>query len=134
MSYLNARRAIVSALCITCVVILTHMPQRHLPITFNSPWLQALQHIVAYGALTMLVLSTIPAYKGIKLLLVVLVAMACLAAADEITQPLFGRQAELIDFGSNLAGITIVLAVQSIRNQFSRQIFNKRLLLGTQSD
>lgn len=134
MSYLNARRAIVSALCITCVVILTHMPQRHLPITLDSPWLQALQHVVAYSAMTAFVLSTISTYRGVKSLVVVLIVMACLAAADEITQPSFGRQAQLIDFGSNLAGITIVLAVQMIRNRFSHQTFNKRLLLGTQSD
>lgn len=70
----------------------------------------ALLHFGAYAVLGCLASATLVAFRGRAgwaAILALLLALAGLAALDEVTQPLFGRMAEIKDWVSDLAGIAV---------------------------
>lgn len=114
MPNINKKMLIPTVLCITTVFILTHVPPNRLPWSTNNALTQAIQHILAYGLITILVVSLMPKPRTFKLLLAALLIVACIAVVDELTQSYFNRQATLIDFGSDLVGIAAALCISRI--------------------
>ena len=111
MPNINKKMLIPTALCVAAVFILTHLPPNRLPWSTNNALAQAVQHILAYGLITTLVVCLMPKPRSFKSILTALLIVVCIAAADEITQSWFNRQATFIDFASDLIGITAALSI-----------------------
>jgi VanZ family protein len=56
------------------------------------------------------------------MLLTLFAMLAAFAAADEVTQPLFGRAAEATDWVADVAGIAVALAVWAGCRQVTRRL------------
>ncbi len=81
-----------------------------------SPPPDKLLHFIAYGLLGFLVAATVAttgrwSRRGIVLLAV---GLALAGIVDEATQPLFGRGAEVLDWGYDVIGICTGIAVVAI--------------------
>ena len=68
-----------------------------------------LMHFVAYGLLGSLVASTLVAYgrRDVGTLMRLVVVLAIAAIFDELTQPLFGRNAEVGDWVFDCVGLAV---------------------------
>jgi len=68
-----------------------------------------LMHFLAYGLLGSLVAATLVAYgrRNVGTLVRVVVALAIAAIFDELTQPLFGRNAEVVDWVYDCIGLAV---------------------------
>ena len=107
------------------LAVSTHTPPGRLrPVVAAIKFRQAdkLAHAGAYGGLTLLALATWRQHRprnlspGRKL---VTVLSICLAIAgwglfDELTQPYFGRHCDVLDWLSNVAGISLAVAVSAL--------------------
>jgi len=92
----------------------THHPKPELLVGKNLPHDKTL-HFLAYGALAALV-SVALAARGawnIGRARFVFFSLALFAAVDEITQPMFGRAAELLDWVYDGIGLAAGLAIVS---------------------
>ena len=74
------------------------------------------EHIVAYGLLTGAIhLSLWPRrWSLLKTAIVVLVIIMVYGALDEITQPIFGRSCDILDWLADVSGCAIALTVMSL--------------------
>lgn len=73
-------------------------------------------HFTAYGLLGLLVAALIAVAGRLSLRAVVaaVVGLVAFAAADEVTQPLFGRSTELLDWVCDSAGIAAGFAAVTV--------------------
>ncbi len=110
-SYINVKMVIGTVLCVAIVLSLTHIPQDSLPWRANSASVQACQHVLAYGLITFFTVVAIQRPRSLRLLALVLLILACIGAVDELTQSYVGRQATLVDFGSDMVGIIATLCI-----------------------
>lgn len=99
----------------------THHPKPENLVGANPPS-DKLLHFLAYGALAGIVSAAVAARGGwsIRTAASALVLLAVFAAADEATQPIFGRAADVFDWAYDevglLAGLaTITAAVAAVR-------------------
>jgi VanZ family protein len=83
-----------------------------------------LLHFSAYAVLGMLAAMTTHAWGriGLRMLPTLFAMLAAFAAADEVTQPLFGRAAEATDWVADVAGIAVALAVWAGCRQVTRRL------------
>ena len=103
------------------LVFATHYPRPEELLGPNPPSDKTL-HFVAYGLLGLFVAATLAAagrwsWARAGLLLVVLAVFAVL---DEVTQPLFGRHAEPVDWIYDLIGIAAGIALAGIGRHLTR--------------
>jgi len=98
--------AIVST---TSVVILTHIPQETLGVDLGTFGLDKIIHLGAYSVISLFSFLAIHPGKRYLGWLIVLSMLFLLAAADEITQPYFGRTCSFYDFLADGIGIVSVL-------------------------
>ena len=68
-------------------------------------------HLVAYGILGLLAGSAFALGRPVDGVIRLFVGLACWAFLDEFTQPLFCRNADLLDWCHDLAGLFVGLAV-----------------------
>lgn len=68
-------------------------------------------HLVAYGILGLLAGAAFALGRPVDGVIRLFVGLACWAFLDEFTQPLFGRNADLLDWCHDLAGLAVGLAV-----------------------
>ena len=103
-----ARRGIAAATVAygAFLVFATHYPKPESLVGGRLPP-DKLMHFVAYGLLGSLVAATLVAYgrRGVGTLVRLVVVLAIAAIFDELTQPLFGRNAELIDWAYDCLGL-----------------------------
>lgn len=97
------------------LVFATHYPRPEEFLGPNPPSDKTL-HVAAYGLLGLFMAATLAAAgrwsrASAGLLLVVLAAFAAL---DEATQPLFGRNAEPLDWVSDVIGVAAGIAVVAL--------------------
>ncbi len=88
-----------------CVLFLTHIPQAALPRALQHTLFDKFEHFAAYGVVALLFVFSLRKPLRSGLLLGVLLALALTGALDEITQPFVNRQASLVDYTADLAGI-----------------------------
>ena len=99
------------------LVIATHLPNGTTVVRF--PGFDKLLHFGAYGCQATLAMGVlcVVGRASSKSIVLLVVALACFGGIDEITQPVFGRQAEFLDWVADCVGI--VLAVWCVWS-FSR--------------
>ena len=87
------------------LVVATHLPR--IPTIARWPGVDKWLHFSAYGCQTVLAMGVLYFTKGLVLKNVALLAVVLTAfgAADELTQPMFYRQAELFDWLADCAGV-----------------------------
>lgn len=104
--------AAVSAAYTLVLVFATHYPRPEELLGPNPPSDKTL-HFIAYGLLGLLVAATL-AVSGrwsMRAALATLAWLAVFAAIDELTQPLFKRQAEPLDWVYDVLGLVAGIAV-----------------------
>jgi len=94
------------------LVFATHYPRPEELLGPNPPSDKTL-HFLAYGALGMAVATTLAASGrwSPRAAMIALGALAVFAVIDEVTQPLFSRQAEPLDWVYDVIGLTVGIAV-----------------------
>ena len=124
-SVFRPRGAALAASCLFGVLILTHIPQQYMPKPREGSYLDKIEHILAYGAVTLLFLLSLRWPSRPVVLLVILLGLAAVGAVDELTQPWVNRIASVEDFAADLAGIVVVTVVFLLVKRRRRQIENE---------
>lgn len=93
------------------LVFATHYPKPESLVGGKLPP-DKLMHFVAYGLLGGLAAATLLAYgrSDARSLARMIVVLAVAAIFDELTQPLFGRNAEVLDWVYDCIGLTVAAA------------------------
>lgn len=110
--------AATTAVYSVVLVAATHYPKPEEFLGPNAPS-DKLLHFMAYGTLGLLAATTLLAYGRLspRTAFRLLVALALAAILDEVTQPLFSRAAEPLDWVFDVIGLAIgilpVVAVSS---------------------
>jgi len=108
-NYFYIKRLIVTA-TFTCVaILLTHIPQELTPSQLQESGLDKAVHIIAYGAITFLLIFSLKSLLSLRSALLILFTLSAIGAIDEITQSLVSRQTSLADLLADVAGIVTVL-------------------------
>ncbi|MDA9718758.1 VanZ family protein [Planctomycetaceae bacterium] len=89
------------------LVIATHLPQVHTLV--RGPGVDKWLHLFAYACQTVLAMGILYFTNRLRVqfVLVLFIALAAFGAADEITQPMFHRQAEFFDWLADCVGIVL---------------------------
>lgn len=111
-SILNTRRKailVITGLLWLTAFVLTHLPASGLPEIQTG---DTSLHIAGFFGLTGWVMFSLAACgkKRLSRILIALILMASYAAVDEITQPFFGRAADIRDWQNDLVGAAAAIA------------------------
>jgi|GEM_PF-637456 len=130
--------SLVTAQYSLLLVLATHYPKPGEILGRHAPP-DKLMHFVAYGVLGVLTTFTLRAFgrSTRQSVLFLAVGLAFAAALDEITQPLFSRHAEMLDWVFDCAGLGVgiatVLIFETVR-MASRLGAARSTKLGVQND
>ena len=114
---------LVLAVTFTAIVIsLTHIPQELMPSQLQESGLDKPMHVVAYGAITFLLIFSVKSSFSLHSTLLVLFALSAICILDEITQPLVSRQASIADLVADVVGIVVVLLLSALGKHRFRKI------------
>ncbi len=104
------------------VLIVTHIPQEYMPRTPQGSYFDKIEHVLAYGGITLLFMLSLrwPARPGV--LVAVLLGLAAVGVLDEVTQPWVNRIASTGDFIADLVGIVVVTLVFLVGKRCRRQV------------
>ena len=91
------------------VILLTHIPQKFMPSELQEGSFDKFLHILAYGAITFILILSVKSVPSLHSASLVLFALLAIGIVDEITQPLVNRQASLDDLIADIIGISSVL-------------------------
>jgi VanZ family protein len=118
--FLRPLAALTLAYALT-LVFATHYPEPEELLGRNPPSDKTL-HFLAYGMLGLLAAAVLAASARWSPRSVALLAagLAAFAAADEATQPWFGRSAEPLDWAFDLLGLTIGIGAIAVLNAVLR--------------
>lgn len=89
------------------LVVATHLPKLHTLV--RGPGVDKWLHLLAYACQTVLAMGILYFTNRLRpqFVLVLVISLAAFGAADEITQPMFHRQAEFFDWLADCAGIVL---------------------------
>jgi VanZ family protein len=106
------------------LVVVTHIPTVPQPLASSDKY----QHFVAYGGLALLIAWawSLRAPFGWKQALLVLALVGLQGAFDEVTQPLFGRHADVTDWRADMIGAVVAVVVFSAVRALVRGRLNAR--------
>jgi len=115
------RLSVTLAIAYTVVLVTaTHYPKPGdvLDLLPATPSDKAL-HFIAYGILATLVGSTLIVAERwtARSLATMVVCLAAFAAVDEATQPLFGRYADVLDWGYDCIGMAVGILLVAVIQQ-----------------
>jgi VanZ family protein len=102
---LAAGALLVAAMC------LSHLPQNTIAADLGSGAGDKPAHTIVYGLLTWLLLRGCAGTGRTRSIGKIVLLVAILGAADEITQPWVGRTASLLDWLADLTGIVAAVAL-----------------------
>lgn len=87
------------------LVVATHLPR--VPTFVRGPSVDKWLHFAAYGCQSVLAVSVLYLTNRLVLknVIFLIVILATFGAVDELTQPMFSRQAELLDWVADCVGI-----------------------------
>jgi VanZ family protein len=96
------------------LIVATHAPR--VPEAVSIEPTDKIAHLAGYGLLGLLVGRSWALYYGYGRLAAVglFVAIAAHAALDEVTQPMFGRYADITDWYADMVGAALGLAAASL--------------------
>ena len=108
------------------LVIATHLPNGTTVVRF--PGFDKLLHFGAYGCQATLAMGVlcVVGRASSKSIVLLVVALACFGGIDEITQPVFGRQAEFLDWVADCVGIVLAVWCVWSFSRFTGAISHRR--------
>jgi len=71
-------------------------------------------HVIAYGLMTVLFTLSIKSFPSIRSSLIIFFGLAFIGFMDELTQPFFGRQMNIVDYAADLIAIFFSLIVMAL--------------------
>ena len=108
-----------AAIIFTCLIfILSHIPQKNLPDQLQIFGLDKIIHIIAYGIITYLAISSIKFRPYLRIKLIIFVFVSLLGYFDEYTQSFVGRTCSMVDWLADVAGVVLGLIYFEIKNRF----------------
>lgn len=99
------------------VLTLTHVPQAVLPRLLHEKMADKVEHVVAYGVVSLLFVLSLKRSAPLTVLIAGLLALAGIGALDEITQPLVNRTASVMDYAADLAGIAAACVIFLVKRR-----------------
>ena len=117
----NIKRLTIAILFVAAVLLLTHLPQEVMPERLQISGLDKIEHVLAYGAITILFVVSFRVCPSLLLAAVLFFAISVVDAVDELTQPLVNRVASPFDWLADIVGISVVLLAFVCFNQSKRQ-------------
>jgi VanZ family protein len=97
--------------CLFGVLIVTHIPQEFMTRMPQGSYIDKIEHMLAYGAVTLLFLLSLRWPARPQLVILLLLGLAVVGGLDEVTQPWVNRIASTADFVADLIGVVVVAAV-----------------------
>lgn len=119
--YVNLKWLTIATLFTAIVVLFTHIPQEIMPERLQVRGLDKIEHIAAYGAITIFFVLSLRDRFSLLSAAALFFAISALGAIDELTQPLVNRTASPMDWLADIAGITVVLLACIYFNHSKRQ-------------
>jgi len=108
---------IASLLSLVLVLILTHIPQEVMPRVLQRRMFDKVEHVGAYGLITILFLLSLPNPVRVVPAVAGLLLLAGVGVLDETTQPLVSRIASVGDYVSDLIGIGAACVIFLIKKR-----------------
>ena len=108
------------------LVIATHLP--NVTTVVRVPGVDKLLHFGAYGCQATLAMGVlcVAGRASSKSTVLLIIALACFGGVDEITQPVFGRQAEFLDWVADCVGIVLAVWCVWSFSHFTGAISHRR--------
>ena len=117
----NIKLLITAILFTAAVLVFTHLPQETIPSPLQKDGVDKLEHVLAYGVITFLFLTSFRTSPTILSALLLFLAVSVIGAFDELTQPFVSRTASIADLVADIVGILFVLFFSTMRRrQFLR--------------
>ena len=113
-NYFDIKWLVLAVTFTATFILFTHIPQELMPSQLQESSLDKLLHVVAYGAITVLLILSVKSSFSMHSALLVLFALSVVGIVDEITQPLVSRQVSLADLLANTIGIVVVLLLSIV--------------------
>ena len=104
------------------VLILTHIPQRKVPVNLNWLSVDKAIHTIAYGGLTFLFLLAFGLPVRPLDLLAIAAFILVAAALDEWTQGFVGRHASQADFCADGVGAVLAIVLSLVLNGRRKEV------------
>ena len=112
---MNARRWWPPLLWAACILLATWMPGAKLPRFNVPPGSDKVVHFAFFAVLGFLTLLALRARGGLRMVIVVLIAIAAFGAFDEFVQKFIpGRSMELLDWVADVSGAATGLALATL--------------------
>jgi glycopeptide antibiotics resistance protein len=108
-TYFDIKWLALAVALVAIVILLIHIPQKFMLSEIQEGSFDTFRHIVAYGAITFLLILSVKSSLSLYSALLILFALLVIGIVDEIAQPLVSRQASLDDLMANVIGIVAVL-------------------------
>ena len=119
--YFNLKWLTIAILFAAIVVLFTHIPQEIIPERLQVRGLDKIEHIAAYGAITILFVLSLRDRFSLLSAAAIFFAISALGAVDELTQPLVNRVASPMDWLADIVGVSVVLFAFVCFNHSKRQ-------------
>ena len=100
---------IIASVTTIVVIVLSHIPQDNMPEEIQNNNYDKLQHIFAYGIITLFFILSLRNSFSLLSAVILFFSILVIATLDEVTQPFVNRQASLLDWFADMIGITGVL-------------------------
>jgi VanZ family protein len=113
-NYFDIKWLVLTVTFTSIVLALTHIPQEYMPSQLQKSGLDKLQHVVAYGTITFLLIFALKSSPSLLSALLVFFAILAIGIVDEVTQPIVGRQASIIDLAADAVGIAVGLLLSAL--------------------
>jgi len=91
------------------LVFVTHLPQEIIPDRLEVSGLDKLEHVVAYGVITLLFILSVKNSFSLFSAVILFFSISAFGAIDELTQPFVNRVASPIDWLADIIGIIVAL-------------------------
>lgn len=99
------------------VLVLSHLPQGTMPSALEKDGIDKLEHFLAYGVMTFLLLLSLRSSVTMRSALFLFLAISVIGAVDELTQLLVNRTASIADLAADIVGISAALFFFTVRRR-----------------
>ena len=97
-NYFDIKWLIIAVVFTATVVLLSHFPQDSIPSPLEISGFDKLEHVFAYGVITLLFILSLRNSSTLLSTLLLFFAVLGVTTFDELTQPLVSRTANLTDW------------------------------------
>ncbi len=109
----------LAAILFICLILgLSHIPQKYLANHMGLSHLDKITHIVAYGIITFLTISSIKFRPYFRIKLIIFVFVVLLGYFDEYTQGFVGRTVSMYDWLADIAGVVLALVYYEVKRRY----------------